>query len=194
MRCHMWLMGLVTAGPLLFTSASCAPKYGYDDRWYSSADDALAAQKQASDASLAQIAPTESPVGGSVVLITPSDELLLERWVAPHSKAKPTDDQVDYLVRSNRNQMLFLVEAMRRNHAFDQVQWRRSADPEREHFKEDFAVILTADKLEWSLRARTQTAQNAVSVETGPASLSALQQTTIWLRSIEQNARKLKEP
>ena len=90
--------------------------------------------------------------------------------------------------------MSFLVEAMQRDHAFDQVQWRRSADPEREHFKEDFAVILSADKLEWSLRARAQTMQGAVPIETGPASMSIFQQTTVRLRSIEQNARKLKGP
>lgn len=175
---------------LSLSGMSCASSaYRYHDKVYSSPREALAAMEQDLDSVLAQITPSQTPVGGSVVVLTPSDELLLKQWVTPGTRFKPTRAQTDFMLQSSRKNTLFLVEALRRTSLFDKAEWRQSADPDQERFDEDFAVVRAAKSPKWALKTKTRMGHSTAPLETGPASLSLFQQTAIWLRRIEEAAR-----
>jgi len=195
MKCRVHVPLLVGVCCLSLSAISCASSaYNWGNKVYFSPNEALAAQKQDFDSVLAQITPSQNPVSGSAVVITPSDELLLKRWAAPGANLKPTRAQTDYMLQCSGMWDRLYVEALRNRHLFDRTEWRQSADPDQERFDEDFAVVLAARDSKWVLRKKMQIGQSGTPIETGPVSLSLFQQTMIWLTRISEAARGTTRP
>lgn len=171
---------------LLLGCLSCGEvKYRAGDKLYSRTE-LLAMQKQKNEAMLSQIAPIEKPVGGSLVVIIPTEELLRQAYgfAGPGSRNDTTRDSG---LQFTMNAFSVMVEAVRRRGLFDTVDCRESADPEQETFETDFALIRPAKKeTDWLLR--TQTSQDATPITYGPPGASPFQWITIWLNNIEDAA------
>ncbi len=181
---------------LLLVCLSCGEtKYGFGDKLYSGTE-LLAMDKQENDAMLLQIAPTDAPVGGSLVVVIPTDEFLVQTYGAsnPGSRRDIMRKWSDMQLQLLRNQLIAMIEALRKRALFEMVEWRQSVDPEQETFETDFALIWPAKKdTEWLFRTRTQTTHEAAPIARGPSSLSRRQWITIWLNNIEEAAREAKE-
>lgn len=133
---------------------------------------ALAKQKADNDALVAQIPPAEVPVGGSIVVIIPTDESLIKTTL----KLPPGYKHKDFVLQWYKNKLLTMVDAVRRRHSFDTIQCCQSVGPEQEHFEEDFALICPIKfNPEWLLKARAQAGYDPVPVEFGAPPLSRFQ-------------------
>jgi hypothetical protein len=187
-------------GLLLLSGVSCSPVGNG-----TFAAEGLAKRKADSDAIVAQISPAEVKVSGSLVVIIPTDESLVRTFMVP----RPGQKVNDFTLQVHKNKVLTMVEAVRARHAFDSVQCRPSADPERESFDEDFALIYPAqmnlnrrdlspewDRIfsftapDWLLKVRQPSGREPVPIEYGPSSLSLPQQMAIWLDNIETAAKR----
>lgn len=152
---------------------------------------------------LSQVAPIKAPIGGSVVVILPTDESILQAQVVSLRQAygkagadfsRPTPEGADFMVQSARIELLSMVEAVRKRGLFDKVKWRQSADPGQEHFDQDFALVRPGQKnADWLLSSQRQFGQSGVPIQMGASSLSSFQQKTIWLTRIEEAVRKLNQ-
>jgi hypothetical protein len=192
---HVFVFNIVFGCILVFVCLSCGEtKYRLGDKLYSRTE-LLAMDKKEYDEMLSQISPTNAPVGGSLVVIIPTDEFLVQTIGASNQGVQRDIMRKwsDLQLQLFRNHIIAMVEALRRRALFDTVEWRQSIDPEQEAFEADFALVWPAKKdTEWLLKNRTQTIQEATSIARGPSSLSRLQWMTIWLDNIEVAAKKLK--
>lgn len=180
---------------ILFLSClSCREeKYLVGNKLYSGTE-LLAMQKQKNDAMLSQIAPTDTPVGGSVVVIIPTDEFFAQTYGFANGGSRP-DATPDLWLQLSVNPFMTMVEAVRRRGLFETVECRRSTDPERETFEIDFALIRPAKKeTDWLLKTRTQMSQDAALVRLGPSGSSPLQWMMVWLNNVEEAAREATRP
>ena len=181
---------------LLLGCLSCGEtKYRYGNKLYSRTE-LLARDKQESDAMLSQITPTGAPIGGSLVVFIPTDEFLIQTFSTADKGNRPDimHDWADLQLQLLKNQLISMIEALRKRALFEKLDWRQSVDPEQEAFEVDFGLIWPAKKdTEWLLRTRTQAIHEATPVARGPSSLSRLQWVTIWLNNIEEAAREAKE-
>jgi len=182
------LVGLTVAGVLLVTTVSCTSvKYLQDGKQYSTASEALAAQQQADNALVAQIPPAAKRVKGSLAVLVPTDDYIAANWVTRQDKA--TQDQVDYVAKSQKYGITSRVDAIRKRGLFDAVTFRQAVDPAKEAFSEDFALFLPATpKSEWWLKLKNLPGKAPITIETPVSSLSPLQRITFWLDSIEKAA------
>jgi hypothetical protein len=143
------------------------------------------------DAGLLQIGPVQEPVGGSVVVIIPTNESLLERWFK--SGWKPPAEQHDYLVESSKNELLAMVKALRKRSLFDNVRLLQSDNPDQVSFDEDFALINPANRIrEWLIRIREPMTERTIKVQVLDSNMSYSQWFSRWLDSIEEAAKNLK--
>lgn len=179
---------------LLLGCLSCGEqKYLVDNKLYFESE-VVAMRTQKNDEMLSQIVPTDKPLGGSLLVVIPTDEHLLEACGCADlaSRRNMPRHWLDFQVQLHRNDYIAMVEAVRKRALFETVAWRQSADPEQEAFEADFALIRPASKgTDWLLRTRTT--QNTTSVAVGPSSLSWSQEIMIWLNNIEEAAKKTKE-
>lgn len=191
MKLDVSILVLCTTCLLSLSSVSCEqapPKYGDSSL---AQNDAFATQKQMYDAGLLQIGPVQEPVGGSVVVIIPTDERLLERWLK--SGRKPPADQHDYLVEYSKNELLTMVKALRKRSLFDNVRLRQSDNPDQVSFDEDFALINPANRIrEWLVMMREPMAQRTIKVQALDLKMSYSQWFSRWLDSVEEAAKNLK--
>lgn len=192
---RVFVFNIIYGCLLLLVCLSCREtKYGYGDKLYSR-NEFLAMVKQENDAMLSQIFPTDAPVGGSLVVVIPTEEFLAKAYGPedPESRRRTPRDQLDLQMQLLRNDQMTSVEAVRKRALFETVDWRQSVDPEQETFETDFALIRPARKdADWLLRTRRQTTQDGSPIAMGPSSASPIQRITIWLNNIEEAARKAK--
>ena len=142
----------------------------------------MALQKQDNDEMLSQISTTDTPVGGSLCVLIPTDEFL----AGPKGHLNT--------LQLNKNQFMAVIEAVRRRGLFETMELRQSINPEQEAFETDFALVRPAKKkTEWLLRVQTQAGHDVVPIASAPTSLSRFQQIMIWLSNIEEAATKTKQ-
>jgi hypothetical protein len=151
-------------------------------------------QQHMFDAGLQQVGQADEPVGGSLVVVIPTDERLWERWAARGWKP----EQREQLVRDSKNELLSMVEAIKKRALFDSVRLQQSDNPEQVSFEEDFALIEPVNQIrQWLLRTREQTAQRVIKLQTVDVSMpyaeAYAQWFIIWLDSVEQAAKNLKD-
>jgi hypothetical protein len=177
---------------LAFAAVSCTTvKYLYDGKQYASAAEALAAQEKADQALVAQITPAAQPVKGSLAVLAPTDACIAANWVT--RKGNVGEEQVNYVAQTHKNGILGRVAAIKKRGLFETVTFRQCADPEREPFGEDYALVLSASaKPEWALKPKSPGAGNPVPIEAPASSLSPLQRIVFWLDGIEAAAKKAK--
>ena len=136
-----------------------------------------------------QVGPVEEPIGGSAVVIIPTDDFVLQLFEKTMRKVPAR--QVDLMVQHRKDYFFVIVEALRRRSLFDEVELVQS-DDQYPSFDEDFAVIPSRTNLEWIVKQREPMQQRSIQVQARDSSMSFRQWLTILLDSIEQGAKDLK--
>ncbi|MBN1361069.1 MAG: hypothetical protein JW993_10770 [Sedimentisphaerales bacterium] len=182
---------------VVFGCFSCGePKYLIGNKIYSGRE-FVAQRRQEHDLVLSLIVPTDTPVGGSLVVIIPTDELIARTFGSAKLRgaAEARTGRLNVPYEIVKDQFETMIEAVRKRGIFENVEWRTSTDPEQEPFETDFALIYPARKeAEWLLRNRTQAGYNTTPIAFAPSSLSQFQRTMVWLNNVEQASRRARQP
>lgn len=140
-------------------------------------------------AAMLQVGPVEEPVGGSAVVIIPTDDYFLEQ--CNRVLAKPTPQQADLMVQQSRDKFLARVEALRRRSLFDEVELVRNDDQDP-YFDEDFALIPSITKPEWVVIRREPRERRTIPVPARDLSKPFSERLRVWLDEVEEAARDLR--
>ncbi len=133
---------------IVFISSGCAT-YTFNNVNYDTPEKALSAQAQLQKEISDQITPTDTPINGSVVVILPSDSLILKEYVQVKGKGTPSKDKsnplLNYVITSFKSSMGFLADYLIKRKLFTDVKVIDSENLENADFSEDFAIYATKE-------------------------------------------------
>jgi hypothetical protein len=161
-------MRIATLTALLLLTTGCGSSYGYNGRRYGSSSEALQAQATMCSAVLDSVNPTDSPVGGSVLVLIPSDLELQKHYF--HSSLDPAGipkQAIEYLITSTVSDLRCRVDCIRKDKLFDQVSLaRHDGNPALAALKDnDYILFMDVDG--WSIKTRDSQRTLLVSVDKG---------------------------
>lgn len=176
---------------LILTSCS-KTIYKYNNIEYESQEAALAAAEKDFVLLLNKIEPTETPVGGSIRAIIPSDSYIEKNFITskgPELSGKDRIDSTKYIIAGLKNHFLRDIRGIERRGIFSTVFTSQSDDPEIEPFNEDFAIVLSRKDRnpQWFLRKKNQS-EELIPIPGISTSLPPLLQATLWLDGVEKVA------
>jgi len=117
-----------------FTLLLGCTKQVYFNSWgqtFTSKGEALSHQKKVQNSILADITPTDKPIGGRALFVYPSRELLEEKGISVTSGTRKnlTKEQIEYTVEFMFEDVRYLADAIHRRKIFNEVDFHVSSTP-----------------------------------------------------------------
>jgi hypothetical protein len=131
-----WSLGEALFIGLIF--ASCT-YYTVNDRRFDNKQDALAAYQQQSQAILAEISPTETPIGGSIKIVLPTRQQVEESGIEKTGSATP--EQIDYVATAFLLGLDAMADAVVKRKLFDRVDIEHAPSSEQPSAGSDDFVL-----------------------------------------------------
>jgi hypothetical protein len=131
--------------------------YKYKDAVFDSPERAIAVQQADHGVILNKITPTENHIGGSALIILPSENLIEKNGLIKLTSGNVHAEGIRYLVVSTKNEHDLMAESIKKRRIFDTVAVINSDDPEKQTFSEDIGIYLTyprQGKAEWFLKRK----------------------------------------
>jgi hypothetical protein len=193
-QCCWILLILLVLG--LSSCASSKVAFRYDSISYDSPEAALAAQKRDIESILSSISPTQTPVGGSAIVIIPSTAYAKKQfvvWKGPEPAAETKDKSLNFVALALVIGWRMMGDAIDKRRIFDTVIINESDDPENAASSEDIAIVLLKHKEgkgRWFVR-RKNGRRDMIPIEEMSTALPPMQRTVLWLDKVENVAKRL---
>lgn len=100
-------------------------QYNVGKRSFRNKADALTAHQSELAATLAAVTATESPVGGTIRIVLPSDTRIAESGLVKHGD--PSSDAIDYVVTTTSRDLETMAAAVKKRQLFREVAVERSS-------------------------------------------------------------------
>lgn len=177
----------------VFYLFSCGKNYyRFENVNYESSEAAIEAQKRIIDLFLSKITATNTPVGGTLIAILPSDTYIEQNFIIYKGELNEERKKKasQFLTLAIKNEYIKYIQAVEKRRIFDKVIYTFSDDPEDVRFNEDFAlIVLKKDgQSKWFLKKNNDQSSLKPIEEISPA-LPPVHSLNLWLNSVEETAR-----
>ena len=165
-------------------------KYHYNNILYNTPEAALQAQRERMNGDLSLITPTENPLGGRVLCVIPSRDLIEKNGIRKFGTPKP--EAINYAVSSTELGLDSQSEALRGRKIFDEVRVVKSGDPESVtmigYELTIYYVMKSPDQVQWFLKVLPNKIPFPIYIDTSlPQGMPRLMD---WLKNIEKLSRE----
>lgn len=178
---------------VVFYLFSCGKNYyRFKNVNYESSEAAIEAQKRIIDLFLSKITATNTPVGGTLIAILPSDTYIEQNFIIYKGELNEERKKKasQFLTLAIKNEYIKYIQAIEKRRIFDKVICTFSDDPEDVRFNEDFAlIVLKKDgQSKWFLKKNN--GQSILKpIEGISPALPLVHALNLWLNSVEETAR-----
>jgi hypothetical protein len=185
MKLHLCIFIVIA----LFVSG-CGPRYRIGGETFSSTSEALTKQQELMSLYLAEITPTDNHVGGTSLILIPSDVEIQNHYLRHGNVAYgPKKEDIDWLVTTTKNNYLFTADSIRKREIFDSIfvdlhNGNPSSYPGGEY---DFVVYVDVDG--WYIKSKNNS--RALRVPFENIKLSGTPRHIAILDLFSQQAREL---
>jgi hypothetical protein len=180
---------------LLFILVSCAGKttYRFNNVTYESPESLVVAQKTYCDQILSKITPTENPVGGVAVFISPSIKYIKENLITYKGSAisdEKKEEMSAFLAKRELDVYRCDYEVIEKRRIFDKVIYTSNDNPESAAFSEDIAILRFKKdtKVQYFIKRKNNPAE-ITPIEPISTAMPPVLRLNIWLDNIEKVAR-----
>jgi hypothetical protein len=180
------ILALVIA---IISLCGCQSIYKYKSAQYTSSEAALQAQRDDINEMIAEIKPTNNPLGGKALVVLPSRKLI-ESKVVKIFTSSPRREWVEYFVMTIELDNDAKAEVLKRRKIFEEVAVTKSDQPETV-MSSDYKIIvylklIAYDQMQWYLR--TSFADRSFPIYSDNSFPAGMQRTFSWLDYLEKTA------
>jgi hypothetical protein len=97
----------------------CGATFTYRGETFNSSAEALKRQAEVQNDALSKIKPVQEPIGGKALIAIPSDNEIRKKHVT--QKGRASEEMYSFMVPAFRNDLLFIVDAVRKSQMFDSL-------------------------------------------------------------------------
>ncbi len=174
----------------LFVSG-CGPRYKIGGETFSSPSEALTKQQEIEARSLPEITPTDNHVGGTALILIPSDIEIQNNYLRQHGNFAygPKKEDIDWLVTSIRNVFLFTADSIKKREIFNSISVdRHNGNPASNSGGEnDYIVYVDVDG--WYIKSKNN--PHALRVPFDNTKPAGTPRSIAFLDLLSQQAREL---
>lgn len=182
---------------LLALICGCAPAYYVGDQSFKDPGAAEARHRDILDQTLLGISRTESPIGGSALLVLPTRDLIERDGIImlAGSRSQASEDQIQYIVGYLDREFEFTHEALKRRGIFDDVVLKRSDTPASHDMgSQDYGIYMKfpapdsdPGESEWYVKERNWASPRIVPAADG--AVGRVEAAQGWFDNLEKQLR-----